>query len=153
MNPRDEHNLERLIHQTLRELPPLAAPSSLEGRVLAELARRAAQPWWRKSFIHWPLGARMAFFFLSALIVALLIAGLLALTRGEGAQFLSQLGARFAWVSALRDVGAALVDAGVSILRALPPLWLYGGIAFVAGCYVTLMGVGATAWRVFHVNR
>jgi hypothetical protein len=49
MSPNPENNerkLERLIHETLRELPARQAPSSLENRVLAELARRTALPWW-----------------------------------------------------------------------------------------------------------
>lgn len=153
MNPRDEQKLEQLIDRTLRALPPLAAPPSLEARVLVALARRAALPWWRKSFAHWPLAARGAFFVVSALIVALLIAALLALSRGEGAQFLPQLGSRFSWITALRETGAALADAVVAIVRAMPPLWLYGTIAFFAGCYAVLVGVGATAWRVFQLQR
>lgn len=153
MNPRDEQHLEELIHRTLRELPPLAAPPSLESRVFAELTRRAARPWWRKSFAHWPLAARAAFFVISALIVALLIAGLLALSRGDGAQFVDQLGTRFAWLTGLRDAASALVEAILAVVRAIPPLWFYGTIAFFVACYAALVGVGATAWRVFRLQR
>ena len=38
--------------------------------MLAELARRAALPWWRKSFAHWPMAARAAFVVLGAGIAA-----------------------------------------------------------------------------------
>ena len=51
MNP-DE--LERFIHQTLRALPDRKAPGTLEARVLAEVERRAAIPWWHKSWSYWP---------------------------------------------------------------------------------------------------
>ena len=34
---------------------------ALESRVLGELARRAAQPWWRRNFGHWPTLARAGF--------------------------------------------------------------------------------------------
>ena len=47
MQPSPENHqekLERAIHQTLRALPPRRAPRSLEDRVFAELARRAALP-------------------------------------------------------------------------------------------------------------
>ncbi len=40
--PDNEEKMERLIHRTLRDLPPRRAPNSLERRVLAELDRRAA---------------------------------------------------------------------------------------------------------------
>jgi hypothetical protein len=38
---------------------------------------------------------------------------------------------------------------GASVLHSIPPLWLYGGLALLAFCYATVVGVGATAYRVF----
>jgi len=64
---------EHDIHRVLRSLPDRAAPASLEERVFAEIARRAALPWWRQSFARWPLAARAAFLVVSAVAAAAMI--------------------------------------------------------------------------------
>src|SRR5687768_72038 len=62
MNPSHDHEkLENLIGQVLHEQPLRRAPRTLEARVFAALERRAAVPWWHKSFMHWPVAARVAF--------------------------------------------------------------------------------------------
>jgi len=60
-HPPEEDRLERLLAGTVHELAARRAPHTLESRVLGELARRAAQPWWRRSFGHWPAFARAGF--------------------------------------------------------------------------------------------
>src|SRR5271154_459213 len=60
-HPQHEDRLERLLDSALRGLPARRAPGTLESRVLGELARRASQPWWRRSFGHWPTPARAGF--------------------------------------------------------------------------------------------
>jgi hypothetical protein len=50
----DETNLERLIHGKLKQLPPPRAPRTLMPRVLAEVRRRAAQPWYQRAWFTWP---------------------------------------------------------------------------------------------------
>jgi hypothetical protein len=69
MQPEVDPNLERVIHQELRKLPPVKAPTALLGRVLASVRVEAALPWWRKSIWQWPHGARTAFFIVLALII------------------------------------------------------------------------------------
>lgn len=145
-SPQDHEKLERLIHATLRDLPPRRAPFSLEGRVQAALAARAALPWYRQSYRHWPAAVRTGFFVFSALVAALIVAGLYLLMGGSVAETAaSEVTARFEWLSVFRT----LSDAGESLYRAIPPLWLYGGLALVGACYATLIGVGAAAYRAF----
>src|ERR1700735_279423 len=67
--------LERVLHQALAGLPPRRAPSSLQARVASELARRAQLPWWRASFANWPVGARVMFVLVCAVLVAVTILG------------------------------------------------------------------------------
>jgi len=55
----EEDRWSRLLGDTIRRLPARRAPSTLESRVLGELARRASQPWWHRSFGHWPAFARV----------------------------------------------------------------------------------------------
>ena len=68
--------LERLTAEVLRELPPRRAPRTLEARVLAELERRAAKPWWQSSFMEWPALVRILF------VLASIVTGVLAV-RGS----------------------------------------------------------------------
>jgi hypothetical protein len=53
-----DERLEQLLGRTVRDLPLRRAPLELELRVLGELERRQASPWWRLSFAHWPFLAR-----------------------------------------------------------------------------------------------
>ena len=81
-------DLEKFIHQTLRALPARRAPHSLESRVRAAIAARAALPWWRQSFARWPLAARVAFFIGSAGVAKVaLMAAVWVLAGFDGAQF------------------------------------------------------------------
>jgi hypothetical protein len=153
-SPDNREKLERIIHQTLRELPPRRAPGSLEQRVLAEIERRAALPWWRKSFAHWPMAARAAFIVLSAGVVKLaLLAGVWVMAGFDTAQFHEAFNTKLGWV----ESGVAVFDAIAGffdiILRNIPPLWFYGTLAVIGATYFTLFGLGAAAWRVFRARR
>jgi hypothetical protein len=37
--------------------------------------------------------------------------------------------------------------------RSIPTLWIYGAIAFVAGLYAMLFGLGAAAYRTLWAHR
>src|ERR1700738_3597831 len=81
MTPNESHEasesqtLERLLDRALRELPLRRAPLTLESRVFGELQRRAALPWWRRSFAHWPLLARAAFLVICGVLIRLAFLG------------------------------------------------------------------------------
>lgn len=154
MNPRDEQNLERTIDRTLRALPPRSAPASLEARVLAEIARRAALPWWKQSFVHWPLAARGAFIVVSAAMAKLAIfATVWVMGDFDAGTFRQAFTNQFAWLetalSMLRIVGDFFAVMG----RNIPALWLYGAVAIVATLYVALFGLGAAAYRTLYAAR
>jgi hypothetical protein len=143
-------DLEKFAHRVLRDLPARRAPRTLEGRVLAEIGRRAALPWWRQSFLHWPAAVRGIFFVVSAAAAAAAIAGLFGLARGpESAQWAQALSQRFGWLLFLRTLCADSWQAAGDVYRAIPPLWLTGALAVVVACYATLLGVGAAAYRTF----
>jgi hypothetical protein len=46
------------IDRQLKALPELDAPAGLVPRVMATLAARAALPWYRQSWSHWPAALR-----------------------------------------------------------------------------------------------
>ena len=152
--PPDPDPLEPLIHRTLRALPDRPAPRSLESRVLAEIARRAALPWWRKSFAHWPLGARAVFLVALAGVVKLVLLGAVwAMAGFDVAQFREAFATQFTWMEAGLTVMRAIADSCEIIGRSIPPLWLYGAVAVVAGTYAALFGLGAAAYKALRSSR
>jgi hypothetical protein len=156
MNPSLDHDekLERLIHRTLRDLPRRRAPGTLEARVLAELERRAALPWWHKSYAHWPVAVRVAFLVGTAAVAAGLVAALFSMMHVVNpAQLAAGATDRFAWLATTRGLLDAGASAAGAMWRSIPPLWLFGAFTFVAACYATLLGVGAAAYRTLHVQR
>lgn len=63
---------ERELDRRLAELPELAAPPSLIGRVNAALEAQTAVPWWRCAWWFWPVPVRVASLALLAGAAALL---------------------------------------------------------------------------------
>ena len=152
MNPSPENHekLERLIHRTLRDQPLRRAPRSLEQRVLAALEQRAALPWWRQSFAHWPQPARGAFLVLTAALAGVLV---WVLGGFDVQQTAGALAPQLAWVASVRAIASSLADFGAIIFRSIAPVWLYGtAIVFVA-LYAALFGLGTAAYRTLYVNR
>jgi hypothetical protein len=144
VNDRDSDlELERLVNRVLRELPVRRAPPGMETRVWDELARRAALPWWRRSFAHWPGPARAVF-------LAVCI-GLSALTFVGGARLVLGFGRARGLNEAVASLEAA-AGAFASLLRAIPPLWLYEGLALAAVLYAVLFALGAAAYRTLYLE-
>jgi len=151
--------LELEVSRALRQVPLRRAPPSLESRVLAEIGRRAALPWWRRSFARWPGPARVGF----AMTCAALIAALLAMTRpwAPGAALagaaLAGAGARAAgsWLPWARSA-LTLIDVAreleAALVRVIPLDWLYGAMAAGALLYSALFGLGAVAYRTLYLN-
>lgn len=153
-SPEDHEKLERLIHRTLRELPGRRAPRSLEQRVQAELARRAARPWWRLGFAHWPLPARAAFVVLSAGVVKLvLLLGSWVAVGFDSTAWKETFAQPIGWMESGLTLINAVVGSFEIVLRNIPSLWLYGGLAFCAVMYGALFSLGAAAYRTFHAPR
>jgi hypothetical protein len=154
MNPHDSDKLEASIHTVLRSVPDRPAPSALELRVLAEISRRAAQPWWRKSFAYWPTPVRSAFFVGSAIAAALFVSGLIVLGNNSGVARLGDGAAQsFAWIRSSGDLLTSISAFLRQTLDSIPRGWLYGGLAFVGASYALLGAIGATAYRTLSHGR
>ena len=135
--------VERLLDSALRDLPLRRAPARLESRVLLELQRRAALPWWRRSFAHWPMTARAGFIAITAMLVGLAFLGSEAAATGLNS---------LAWA---RRMGTLMESAGnlaTALGRFAPPSWLYGGIAVCTLLYAILFGLGAVAYRTLYLQ-
>jgi len=146
-----DDELERLFDRTLRELPLRRAPPAFESRVLGELERRAALPWWRRDFAHWPLLARMAFLVICGGLVALAVLGGTGAVAGvrslhwSGALSLSSAHQALALAASLGNLAEWL-------WHIVPPIWLYEGIAVGAVLYAVLFGLGAAVYRTLYLQ-
>jgi hypothetical protein len=135
--------LERLVDRALQDLPLRRAPESLESRVFAELERRAALPWWRRSFAHWPLPARAGFLVICIVLIGLVFAG--GATAMDGLRSLS-------WP---REAGVLMASAGnllASLTRAVPAGFVYASLAVCAALYAVLFGLGAAMYRTLYLQ-
>ena len=146
-----EQKLERTLTQALKGLPLRRAPSTLELRVVDELERRAALPWWRVSFTHWPAAPRVAFVAVCiALVAATILGGVFAFA---GDRSFDQAAALvLSWVQPFLAVMSSAGGVATLLVRVIPPLWLYGGLALGIMLYVALFGLGAAAYRTLYLR-
>jgi len=139
--------LEHLVDKALRDQPLLRAPSALESKVMAAIAQGAVAPWWRNSFAHWPMLARVLFLVASAGFVKLgLDAAAVVIGPLDPAARSAALFAQLAWIHALfTSIG--------SVLRNLPASWIYGCATVLGALYLMLFGVSAAAYRTLYASR
>ena len=142
--------LEKFIHQQLRSLPARPAPRSLESRVLSALEHRASIPWYHQSWSYWPATVRVLFLIFATAIAGGVVAAFyfgfdsqaVAAHAGERLGFLTRIYHVATWISSLFS----------QVVTGIPPLWLYGGMAFIATLYATFLGLGAAAYRTLYRN-
>jgi hypothetical protein len=151
MSEREKRNLEGLMDALARGQPLRRAPSSLEQRVLAQLAARSAAPWWKKGFAHWPLAAQGAFLIASIGFVKLAISGFVSVTSFVGSEQVA--GPAVSLVRQGTEAASVTASAGYFLLHAIPPAWLYGAATAGFILYALLFGLGAFAYRTLYVQR
>lgn len=132
----------------LRSLPPRRAPASLGGRVMAEIARRAALPWWRKSFAHWPAAVRALFVGAAVAAAALSVGGLFLLWQTPGGhQITNGVAGAYAWAITVGGYASSAASIARQVVAAVPPSLLYGGAGALAIIYTFAGALGAYAYR------
>lgn len=146
--------LEKAIHETLRDLPQRKAPSGLEARVLAEIARRDALPWWYRSWTYWPAVVRWAFLVVSAAVCGTTIIACVTFLRGTSLGTFGRVLAQptQTWGAIVTAVRATL-GVGEELFGLIPHVWLYGGVATIMLLYATVFLIGATAYRTLWQSR
>jgi hypothetical protein len=153
MSTEDEKRLEAEIARALQGLPEQPAPATLLPRVLAAVQARAALPWRRRPWQTWPLPLQAA---LLAVLVA--CAGGMCLAGGELARFeglaraAHEAAGWFAWVGALWDAGAALLNALLLVARHFGTAVFAATLVSLALGYALCVGLGA-AWVRFAFAR
>lgn len=145
--------LEQLVHGELRALPLRQAPAGFEARVLAEIERRAAVAWYHKSWSYWPAAVRAAFLAVGTVVAGATVAAFYLLSQGAAADAVVQeVATGFGWIT--RIIGAISWTGNFikQLVGGIPPLWLYGGLAFIAAMYATFVGLGTVAYRYLYRN-
>src|SRR5262245_34075296 len=146
--------LEGLIGRVLREQPLRRAPASLQRRVLEEIGKREAQPWWRSSFMHWPVGVRCAFLIASIGIVKFVLAVVpWATTDSPAVPVINALSQPLTWAQEVSAFLTRIHEFTATLYHAIPPLWLYCGLIVVGTLYVSLFALGATAYRMLYLRK
>ena len=141
----EEDRLERLLGDTIRGLPARSAPPTLESRVLGELARRASQPWWRRSFGHWPAFARVGWVTACGVLIGITLLGGPWTTAVDSLQ---GGGAISSWIRQVAVITGTVGNLGASLVDAIPASWLLLGLTAAALLYAFLFGLGAAAYRL-----
>lgn len=154
MKPMNPEEMERLVHSALHSLPNRRAPASLEARVLAALEMRARIPWWHKSWSYWPQWVRTSFLIFCGGLAGVFVLGGLYVHAGFDSTLVSNaLAPVMSFFAQVRAVGRAGADVVAVVSRNIPMWWIYGAVAFVAGLYAMLFGLGAAAYRVLWSDR
>lgn len=147
----ESEKLERIVGQVLKRQPLRKAPPTLQARVFAAIEQRAVRPWWRESFLHWPVAARVSFLLASFGIVKLALMGVMWLiTDSKSAPVVTR---SVSWYEHLASFVSTFGSLGATLIRAIPPQWLFAGIAVTALLYVALFALSATAYRTLYVNK
>ncbi len=153
MTPQENEKLERLVQQAVRNLPARRAPSTLESRVRTEIARRAALPWWRKSFTYWPNPARAAFAVVCAALIKVVFVTAGWFAAGfDPAPLKAAFGPELHWAEIAIGCGQTVLAASSALLSSVPTLWIYGAGALIAALYIALFGLGAAAYRTLYAS-
>ena len=152
-DPHSERRLERLVDRALKGQPSRRAPAALEARVLAEIERRASASWWRRGFTQWPGAARIAFVACSVGLAKFSISAVIWATAGtESLGLIPRAAPGLTAVRAAAQLLTLVGRAGASVIHAIPPEWLYGGVVLAAALYVGVFGLAAAAYRILYVR-
>jgi hypothetical protein len=145
--------IEQLVHQNLRSLPLRKAPRTLESRVLAALEQQATVAWYHKSWAYWPGAVKAVFLAVATGVSGAAITAFYLMSQGaDTGAVTAAAGERFAGAAALFHVFRWIASYTNETIASIPPLWLYGGLAFVAAMYATFFGLGAAAYRTLYRN-
>ena len=150
---RERDDLERAAVRALERLPLRRAPSQLEARVLAEIERRAALPWWRLGFAGWPAAAQASLIVCSVYLAWLSVNAVLwVITSASSARVAYDASPSFSTVRAAAQLVLFAGHLFASVLHSIPAEWLYLTVALAAVLYAAVFGIAAMAYRVLYVR-
>jgi hypothetical protein len=146
-DPDPSKDLERSLHERLRALPELIAPTELVPAVLRKIALRAAPAWWRRPWLEWPRGLQL----LSLVLLAAALGGAWYLkgpVAANASHWAGGMLGTFSVLKALWTVVAALVGVIKLLLASINPLWAVLAALVIAGIYLSTFGLGTLCYQV-----
>ncbi|HEX2584490.1 MAG TPA: hypothetical protein VHL14_05130 [Steroidobacteraceae bacterium] len=148
----DQQTLEKAVDRLCKQQPLRKAPADLYSRVMREVQLRKALPWWRKSFLHWPLMMQVAF------VLAALVTAKLALVCTDWVSSNWFASSKVARESASLIQGADTVitvshSISSHLTEVIPMSWMYAALAIVAVLYLVLFGVGVATYKTLYAAR
>jgi hypothetical protein len=154
MNLDNDRQLELAISRELKALPELTAPASVANRVLAAIELRLNVPWYRRSWVTWPLALRTASLAaMLALFGGLCLAGW-ELSRTE--PIMSAMHRAGQWFSGLNTIGSVMNILAGSAALVVKKL----GTTFIVAClvaaglgYAIFLGLGTVYFRLAFAKR
>ena len=141
--------LEQEISRELKALPELTAPAAVAGRVMAAIARRAQVPWYRRSWVAWPVAAQG-----TALAAMLVLFGGLCLAGWEFShaetttQALHRAGHWFSGFNTIGSLFNIFADAALVVVKKLGTTFLVACLAVAALGYAIFLGLGTVYFRL-----
>jgi hypothetical protein len=144
-----EQQLAERIDCELKALPERQAPPALAGRILSSVTRRAARPWYRRSWQAWPAPVQAA----SVPVLLALGGGLcwavFALARTVAAiPALQNLAANAAGLRVIWRTLSVLGDAAILCCRQVGPTVFASVFAALFLVYATCIGLGTLSLRL-----
>ncbi len=146
MNPQYEKQLEASIRRELDTLGELSAPPALANRILREIERRAATPWYRRAWPNWPASLRLA----SLLLLVGAFSGLFFGTWELTHALSSTQSATDWWTGTLalwRSAGA-LGRVACSFTDYLSPALIFTALGLFFAACATCVGLGSACLRL-----
>jgi hypothetical protein len=141
---------KQLLDRLLRDLPPRAAPRTLESRVLSELRRRSCLPRWRRGFTSWSIPIRAAFVAICGAIIAFTLVGSWATV---GVRILSWVGTvAMSWIQPAVSAAALAGTLPAELVLVIPSAWRHGVLIAAAVLYAVLFGLGAAAYQMLYLR-
>jgi hypothetical protein len=154
MNSNDDQQLELAISSELKALPELTAPASVANRVRAAIEFRLNVPWYRRSWVAWPIVLRM-----TSLAAMLVLFSGLCFAGWELSQTETTMSAMH-WIgqsfSGLNTIGSVLNILAGSVALVVKKL----GTTFIVAClvaaglgYAVFLGLGTVYFRLAFAKR
>ena len=149
MNSDNQEQFEIEIDRELRALPDLPAPSTLAPRVMAAIGRRAAVPWFARSWPEWPVAAQAGSFLLLAGLFGGLCyggwhLGQVEFVRAAGSEIARGVSALGALLGSARIIFAMLFHSVTSLGTGV----VLGGLAAAALAYALFLALAACSYRL-----
>jgi hypothetical protein len=145
MNYEPDKDLERLIQEELRSLPDLKAPTTLTSRVKARIRCGIFVPWWRQSWLGWPLALKCASIVIFLGLLALLGS---ALGQVDYVSYTEQTQSSFQSISVLWTKLLAVLNAAVLVNRTFAEhflIWILPVLVLMAGAAIA---AASGLWRL-----